>query len=334
MTCNLSKYAYASVIEEQIVTEYREDMFEEIPETATLHWATALVLQDALVLTKIIVKKQNKAPMLGLSVFTFMDGIDAPHVTQTHTNVEPYIDKRHTWTAFLHYHKETQDIIQVVKRKDVAVAIPGRKTTAVAVHNKINELIEVLNIQAAIHRKMVDSGDAVEDIDPYDEKWEVDDTDIVVMGNHQRKAIHPEFEAEPACIIQDTVEQAQQSSHFDMIMADEAAPDVSAKVKSMSKGVTDITPGGHMQHEKGLMNKDMQHSHEATERQTPPASDADISDNNEHGEEGHKPMDCDSWHIWPLQTAGVNTQDQLSNSPYNKDCSRSKIIKQPQVDTC
>lgn len=137
MTCNLSKYAYASVIEEQIVTEYREDMFEEIPETATLHWATALVL------TKIIVKKQNKAPMLGLSVFTFMDGIDAPHVTQTHTNVEPYIDKRHTWTAFLHYHKETQDIIQVVKRKDVVVAIPGRKTTAVAVHNKINELIEV-----------------------------------------------------------------------------------------------------------------------------------------------------------------------------------------------
>lgn len=41
---------------------------------------------------------------------------------------------------------------------------------------------------------MVDSGDAVEDIDPYDEKWEVDDTDIVVMGNHQRKAMHPEFE--------------------------------------------------------------------------------------------------------------------------------------------
>lgn len=72
-----------------------------------------------------------------------------------------------------------------------------------------------------------------------------------------------------------------------------------------------------MQHEKGLMNKDMQHSHEATERelrcsmskgQTPPASDADISDNNEHGEEGHKPMDCDSWHIWPLQTAGMSTE--------------------------
>ena len=143
MTRDFSKYAYASVIEEIIIAGYRPEMFRVLPQSVMLRHMILMTLRDALITTPTIAKGKNNALTLGVSTYSFPDGINTYVVARTVIDIADLITKRHRWSALGRYHQETQDIIRMVECKDVAAAIPGGKTMAVAVYNKLTELQEV-----------------------------------------------------------------------------------------------------------------------------------------------------------------------------------------------